>query len=528
MSRSRPWSLLLSGVVWVAGLGALAPAQVTHRVSVDSNGAEANLDSYSNSQYAMNASGRFVVFSSKANNLVPADNNGRQDVFVRDRLLGTTTRVSVDSNGTEGDKDSFSPTISADGRLVAFTSHATNLVPNDLNGAVDCFVHDRWLGTTVRVSVRSDGTEVAQGGSSSTISGDGLLVVFDSSSSQLVQNDTNNQWDVFAHELGSGVTTRLSVDSSGNEADHQSFVHSVSHDGRFVNFQSLASNLVPQDQNGAWDVFLRDRTLSTTVRASLDEQGQEVPDSCYSGAISDDGRYVGFNTWYPAVSGDQDTQLDSYVRDLVGGTTTQVSVNSNGHGADLAASSNDMSSDGRFVTLYSLATNLVPNDNNGTWDAFVHDLLTKTTTRVSVDSNGTEGNDVTSPACVSDDGRFFVYRSDASNLVSRDRNDVSDVFTHGRPLTLDVDPPALPPSTDVTISSWRGKPGAPLLLAAVGLNGSPLFWKLVVAPFDSAGTFTFSTTVPPGLSGNVVTLQGFGFIKSGAVDSSNPLDVPLQ
>jgi Tol biopolymer transport system component len=225
----------------------------TTRVSVASDGAQGNGDSECPS---ISADGRYVAFASLASNLVPGDTNGRMDIFVHDRLTGQTTRVSVASDGTEGNGDSGFPSISADGRYVAFASLASNLVPGDTNGTWDVFVHDRLTGQTTRVSVASGG---AQGNGDSrfpSISADGRYVAFQSYASNLVPGDTNGVLDVFVHDRLTGQTTRVSVASDGTQGDSYSFGSSISADGRYVAFASYASNLVPGDTNGWADVFV--------------------------------------------------------------------------------------------------------------------------------------------------------------------------------------------------------------------------------------------------------------------------------
>jgi Tol biopolymer transport system component len=172
---------------------------------------------------------------------------------------GTTTRVSVASNGAQGNGDSFSSSISADGRYVAFHSIASNLVSGDTNGAWDVFVHDRQSGQTTRVSAASNGAQGNGDSESPSISADGRYVAFSSDASNLVSGDTNGAWDVFVHDRQSGQTTRVSAASNGAQGNGDSESPSISADGRYVAFSSDASNLVSGDTNGAWDVFVHDR-----------------------------------------------------------------------------------------------------------------------------------------------------------------------------------------------------------------------------------------------------------------------------
>ena len=217
-------------------MSASAGAQGTWRVSVDSAGVEGN--GWCAHPQSISGDGRFVAFDSHADNLVPGDTNRRRDVFVHDRQTGTTTRVSVDSSGVQGDGSSSLPSISVDGRFVAFESGATNLVSGDTNRRLDVFVHDRQTGTTTRVSVDSSGV---QGDGSSfvpSISGDGHFVAFHSFARNLVPGDNNAAGDVFVHGRQTGATQRVSVDSSGVEGNGSSLAPKISGDGRFCQLYS--------------------------------------------------------------------------------------------------------------------------------------------------------------------------------------------------------------------------------------------------------------------------------------------------
>src|SRR6476661_2534745 len=183
------------------------------RVSVDSAGNQAN--GFSNA-YSISANGRFVAFQSQASNLVPGDTNNKNDIFVRDLLTNTTTRVSVDSAGNPGNSPSNYSAISADGRFVAFQSYASNLVPGDTNNKNDIFVRDLSTNTTTRVSVNSAGIQGDENSFNPSISADGRFVAFSSAASNLVPGDTNNKQDIFVRDLSTNTITRVSVDSAGD------------------------------------------------------------------------------------------------------------------------------------------------------------------------------------------------------------------------------------------------------------------------------------------------------------------------
>ena len=228
----------------------------TERVSVDSAGNQGNGLS---DGPAISADGRFVAFLSEAGDLVPGDTNATSDVFVHDRATGATERASVDSAGNQGNNVNLPPRISADGRFVAFPSQATNLVSADTNGALDIFVHNRVSGSTTRVSVDSAGNQGNAQSHAPEISADGRFVAFTSEASDLVPSDTNGRSDAFIHDLVTGTTERVSVDSTGSQGNSDSGAAAISPDGRLVVLASAASNLVAGDTNGTSDVFVHDR-----------------------------------------------------------------------------------------------------------------------------------------------------------------------------------------------------------------------------------------------------------------------------
>jgi WD40-like Beta Propeller Repeat len=412
--------------------GALAAPGITTRVSVDSSGAQGNGES---DLPAISADGRFVAFHSAATNLVAGDTNGFIDVFVHDRQTGITTRVSVDSSGSQGNGVSASPAISADGRFVAFHSTASNLVSADTNADLDVFVHDRETGITTRVSVDSSG---AQGNATSggpIISADGRFVAFQSFASNLVVGDTNFTGDVFIHDRTAEITTRVSVDSSGAEGNGSSGGGhiSISADGRFVAFRSFASNLVAGDTNGFLDVFVHDRETGVTTRVSVDSSGAQGNEESEMPSISADGRFVAFHSLGSnLVAGDTNGFFDVFLHDRETGVTSRVSVDSSGLQGDNGSNNPSISADGRFVAFESDATNFVAGDTNFTTDVFVYEPATGGTGRVSVNSSGADGNDGSILPAISADGGLVAFESFASNLVAGDTNFSPDVFVHER------------------------------------------------------------------------------------------------
>jgi FG-GAP-like repeat/WD40-like Beta Propeller Repeat len=383
----------------------------------------------------ISADGRYVAFESVASNLVAGDTNGTEDVFVRNVVTGATTRVSVANGGAQANNDSQGASISADGRFVAFASVASNLVAGDTNGKFDVFVHDRDTDATTRVSVATDGTQANNYSFSAAISADGRHVAFTSDASNLVAGDTNDTSNVFVHDRDTGATTRVNVASDGTEANNAGVGPSISADGRYVAFFSTASNLVAGDTTGKFDVFMHDRDTGATTRVSVATGGAQANSGSASPAISADGRYVAFNSLASnLVAGDTNHSEDVFVRDRDTGTTTRVSVASGGIQANNFSVSPAISADGRYVAFQSWPSDPVSGENIGRLDVFVRDRVTGTTTRVSVASDGTQANNnsYSGGAAISADGRLVTFDSTASNLVAGDTNGKRDVFVRDR------------------------------------------------------------------------------------------------
>ena len=433
---------LLAGLFHCAfGVGPLGTPPSTIRVSVDSAANQGEAPSCSPS---LTADGRYVAFYSYATNLVPGDTNDVSDVFVHDRQAGQTTRVSVNSAGHQANDGSCEPAISADRRYVAFYSDATNLVSGDTNETVDIFLHDGQTGQTTRASVDSAGHQGDNSSWAPAISADGRYVAFYSYASNLVPGDTNGKGDVFVRDRQTGQTTRASVDSAGGQGYGQSVDPSLSGDGRYVAFASNAPNLVAGDTNNFADVFVHDRQTGQTTRVSVDSAGNQANMLSQEPSLSADGRYVAFHSLGSnLVPGDTNGSDDVFRHDCQTGQTTRVSVDSAGAQGNEQSVHPSISADGRYVTFSSTASNLVAGDTNGTYDVFLHDCQTGRTTRVSLSSAGRQGNEdsAESPSPISQDGRYVAFDSLATNLVSGDTNMQEDVFVRDRGVT---GPPAKP------------------------------------------------------------------------------------
>jgi Tol biopolymer transport system component len=344
-----------------AGAGTDGTDQATTEIaSIRTDGTQGNDISGRFAGPAISGNGRVVAFDSVATNLVAGDTNRDDDVFVRDRDAGTTERVSISTAGAQGNDTSGRPSVDGDGNLVAFDSNASNLVAGDTNRQMDVFVRDRAAGTTTRVDVSSDEAQGDGTSHSPSISDDGRYVAFISTSA-LVAEDTNGTDDAYVRDLVAGTTELVSTSSDGVVGNSSSTFVGISGDGRWVAFSSFANNLVDGDTNDAFDTFIHDRVTGTTQLVSQSTGGVIGDAQSTSPSVSGDGRFVAF--WSDAdnlVTGDTNGRSDGFVRDVVAGTTERFSVGDHGQEGDgntpepgvrgFTASGPDITPDGRYVT----------------------------------------------------------------------------------------------------------------------------------------------------------------------------------
>ncbi|WP_370943620.1 TolB family protein [Amycolatopsis sp. cg5] len=447
MSALRP-VLVAAGVL--AGFLVTVPASAATPVIQVISRTPAAEGNDSSSDPATSADGRYVVFASYATNFIPGNTNGSQGIYVKDTVTGVISHASAAANGTQADADSESPSISADGRYVAFTSVATNLVPGDTNGVRDVFVKDIRTGAIVKAStaesdfatISADGRHVSfRSGTSAYVknldtaetklivanapattyplSADGRLAVF-ATSGALVAGDTNNVSDVYLKDSQTGTLSRISTTATGGQSAGGGTAPTISADGKFAAFESAAADLVPSDANGAADVFVKDLAKGT-IRI---------------------------------------------------GTVTAAGAQANG-----AATEPKLSANGRYLAFASAATNLVPGDTNGADDVFVKDLDKGTVLRTSVAAGGAQAEADSDNVDLSGNGRVTVFRSESANLASADGNNVADIFS-APALKPGADPyaDAIAAGTTVGLSNGANALGAPdgKLAGVTGLLGGRL------------------------------------------------------
>jgi Tol biopolymer transport system component len=408
-------ALLTAALVATSSAGAKPKVAATERVDVGPGGTQANGEG---DVYSISAKGRYVAFTSYASNLLPGDSGPGGDVFVRDRKEGTTELVSPGIDGQWPNGDSFEPSLSANGRYVAFTSSASNLVPVDTGHKFNLFVYDRKRQTTELITANSAGEPIGLYPFHCAISGNGRYVAFADEGSNLVPGDTNHQADVFVHDRKTGTTERVSVSSSGAEGDGFAVDPEITHNGRFVTFFSSSTNLVPDDTNGADDVFVHDRKTGETELVSVNSAGEQGNGLSYLPSISADGRFVAFGSVATNLPGG-DIGVRVFVHDRKTGETELASANSAGqpfHG-DYPS----ISDDGRFVAFHDATVGQV----------FVHDRAAGTTVPASVGLGGELANRLSLWPVISGDGRWVAFDSLATNLVPDDTNDEFDSFVRG-------------------------------------------------------------------------------------------------
>jgi Tol biopolymer transport system component len=411
----------------------------TMRVSVDSAAVEGNQTS---GLSAISADGRYAAFESTATNLVANDTNGVQDIFVHDRQSRATTRVSVGAAGAQANEASVTPAISGDGRLIVFASRATNLVPGDTNGTQDIFLHDRQTGLTTRISAAPGGAQSNEESSQPTISRDGRYVAFASLATTLVANDTNDQADIFVYDRQLTRMNRVSVSSTGLAANGPSFEPSLSDDGRYVAFTSQANNLTAGDTNGRYDIFLHDRATGVTSRATQGLANTAANDHSFAPRLCGEGTAVAFcSRATNLVAGDTNGREDIFVFIRGTGAITRVSVTDTGAEALEASGVYGLaiSGDGQLIAYQSAAADLVPGDLNGKDDIFLFDRRTGEVARVTLAESGAQGNEWSRYPAMSADGSFIAFTALANNLVDADTNGTADVFVREQGILFQPD-----------------------------------------------------------------------------------------
>ncbi len=390
------------------------PTPFTRLMSIGLGGMAAN---GSSAHAAISADGRYVAFDSDASNLVPGDNNNRRDVFVRFVASNSIVRASLTSTGAQSTGTAQEPSLSADGQRVAFFTDGA-LVPADTNGVDDIYVRDIGSNQTIWVSQGVAGVSANGLSNWPSISGNGRFVAFNSVASNLVAADGNGVQDVFVRDLLLNVTERVSVDSNEVEASGGgggSFDSSISNDGLRVVFSSNETSLAAGTSARVRHIHLRDRALGTTTLLTVTPGGSPIPPppglvdeySSQDPSISSDGAWVMFHSTSPdLVSGDLNGVEDVFRVSATGGSMTRVGLSTfegQGEGANAMINSN-----GRYITFSS--------DFSGQREIYRYDADLVTTATFSVDTLGAPANGASRDSVISGDGRTIAFLSTATNL----------------------------------------------------------------------------------------------------------------
>lgn len=428
------------GLTGSARWQARAP-ELVQRVSMNRLGTEGNNDSFAPS---IAADGRAVVFVSTADNLVEGDTNGLQDVFLFDRTTSQITRVTRGFDGGEANGPSSAAQISRDGRVVVFVSEASNLTEGDDNGFADVFIYERESEQIRMVSVGHDGAGGNGRSLQPALAANGRFVAFVSLAENLVAGDENGASDVFVYDAQSGALELASVNDVGEQANDTNKYAAISADGRFVAFQSKATNLAAEDGNLIYDIYLRDREQELTTLISRGVEGGAGNMESQRPAISDDGQIVVFESWASnLVEADANFWSDVFVLDRASGRMELASVGDGDQQADDVNGGAVVSGDGRFVAFSSLAGNLVDNDQNQMFDVYVRDRARGETRLVSVNLYGEAGSGASISPSLTAGGSTIVFDSVAMDLVANDDNRRADVFVFNGPAPVGTTTPVV-------------------------------------------------------------------------------------
>lgn len=422
-SRLLACCLLLDcGLSWSASI---------ERVSTTSTNQEVNEGSR---RPSITPNGRFVLFNSFASDLVTGDTNGVTDIFLKDRKTGVVTRISTNALGQEGNAESgnyFNAAITPNARFAVFESEADNLVQQDLNIVKDVFLKNIKTAAVTRVSTNSQGVEANGESFTASISANGRYVAFTSAATNLVDGDSNANADIFVKDLKTGAVTRASTNSQGQQANNgNSYSAVISPNGRYVVFESDATNLVDNDTNASFDIFLKDLKTGKITRVSTSSENEQANFASSNANLTANGRYVVFDSEATnLVAGDNNDNGDVFVKDLKTGAIKLASTNIQGQQADSVSRDASISSNGRYVVFQSSASNLGANVLNDSIDEiFLKDMKTGQVTLVSANNNGVQADNSCWYPTLTPNGKYIAFYSYAANLVDGDSNNSADVF----------------------------------------------------------------------------------------------------
>lgn len=376
--------------------------------------------------HELSADGRYVVIASASKTIVPNDTNNASDIFVHDLMTGANLRVSVSESGIEGNGSSFSPVMSGNGRFIAFSSSASNLVSGDTNGTADIFIYDVDTRAIERI-VTDTGEQGNDRSYSPSISDDGRFVAFVSRANNLVPSDTNFVDDIFLYDRQTKTLERINVRQDGASTFDPSRNPAISGNGRYVAFESLTplTDILHSD----YQIYRFDRIERTMRLVSKSVSGEVAFGSSEEPSITRDGRFVCFWSYGNNLVPANTFGADVFVYDADTGEIEWISKGIPGLGYANSSFDPRITADGRFVSYVSLGSNLDFDDNNNDWDLFVHDRTNSWNDRVSIDASGYAGRQ--SDAVLSSDGSHLMFQSDV-DVVSGFAAGSFDLFLHNR------------------------------------------------------------------------------------------------
>ena len=383
---------------------------------------------------SVSRNGRLVAYSSRASDLVSVrDDNGASDVFLFDRRTKETIRVSNALDGGPTDDDSYGAEISADGRYVAFISRASDIVSIDTDGELQVYLYDRVEETTILVTQNGAGEAANDDTTQVAIDGDGSLIAYVSDASNLAADDTNGVSDVFLHSVGHS-TKLITREPSGEVVDESSNGVDISDDGKVVAIGSYAADLVPADWNGSSDVFTLDRTTDEWSLISRDPQGLSGAGNSYQPVISPDGGFVAFASNADLAEGEVDDNFteDAYLYNRGSGQLEIISLGMDGTAAETESYPEAVSQKARAVTFSTEAEDVVPGDSNGTEDVFLR-RRGGGITLVTKLEDGSPGENGGENSAMDRRANVVVFSSSSSDFVPDDDNGQQDVFVYRRP-----------------------------------------------------------------------------------------------
>jgi LPXTG-site transpeptidase (sortase) family protein len=481
-------------------------------ISADTSG---NLGSESSTQSVVTSDGGYVAFTSLSPQLTyPSTILRVTHIFRRQVSTGETRLVSVSTAGSEGLLDSQNPSISDDGRYIAFESKSSNLSAiSDTNGTTDVFVRDMVSNTTRVISVNTTNTDTANAYSLlPSISADGNYIAFESPATNLMSGISGRPYHVY---LYNGTTMELvSVSTAGVKGNGKSANASISDNGSLIAFDSSSNNLVAGDINSTKeDIFVRNRTAGTTTLISIATDGTQGNDKSVEPSISSDGRYVAFSSIATnLVSGDTNAVSDVFVHDRQTGETNRVSVSSEGEQDNGISENPSISPDGRYVSFDSDATNLVPNDTNGVRDVFLHDRNTGMTTRLSMSSSGVQGGSASQSGTLSLNAAYASFVSSANLLTSPGSSITQQIFLK--------EPDRTVPSINFTSGSVPASSGAVINTRPSTLTVQFSESMLADGSSEAVDSIDNYLLVQPGTNGTIDTTTS----SSGICDSKHVVD----